>query len=118
VAETIDCLNLAAGSNGQEPNSFFDIPLISTEDSQFIFDLNYCLLGSMFFEDKKIKPGKIYFFGGNSSGKPNKSNSKKVQVEGSPLYELVIVWNEKNEPIQAEIKLVKRPDGSTVIFPG
>jgi hypothetical protein len=34
------------------------------------------------------------------------------------LYELVIGWNQKNEPEKAEIKLVLREDGSTVIFPG
>ena len=71
----------------------------------------------MFFEDQKNNSGRIYFFGGNSTGKPVKS-TKKAQVEGVPLYELVIGWNEKNEPIQAEIKLVQRQDGSTIIFPG
>jgi hypothetical protein len=45
-------------------------------------------------------------------------STKKAHVEGVPLYELVIGWNEKNEPIQAEIKLVQRQDGTTIIFPG
>ena len=70
----------------------------------------------MLFEDQKSSPGKIYFFGGNSTGKAVKYNHKKV--EGVPLYELVLVWNEKNEPTQAEVRLVHRQDGSTVVFPG
>jgi hypothetical protein len=77
VVETIDCLTLLPGSGNDDSNSFFTIPLICAEDSQFIFDPNNCLMGSMFFEDLRNKSGRIYFFGGNSSGKPNKSNAKK-----------------------------------------
>ncbi len=52
----------------------------------------------MLFEDP-IRPGRIYFFGGNITGNPNKSIMKKSQtVEGSPLYELEISWDENNRP--------------------
>jgi hypothetical protein len=56
----------------------------------------------MFFQDPQS--GRIYFFGGNSSGKTNKS-SKKVDAT-SPLYELAITWDENGKPTKAEIKLV------------
>jgi hypothetical protein len=56
----------------------------------------------MFFQDPKS--GRIYFFGGNSSGKTNKSSKK---VDGTvPLYELTITWDENDRPRKAEIKLV------------